>query len=212
MDIPLAVEEKVAELKKDHHSISVINGPDIGEDNLFLGIRPLKLGEYFHLCDLELRNIFAAQEYAYASSLLFCYNSSKDKFLEKGEIPIGYILEIYELVKAASEFSNPLSIAEGLNTYRQILHLLLPQAMAFIMKAFPSWTPMKIKNLGHSELVELIALAEIINGVAFNTEMDNPKKNKKKENTLLHNIGREAKINDRYISFAEENEKLRRQM
>lgn len=209
--LPIPVELRVAKLKASYSEVYALTTEDLEGYELIVIARPMTLGEFMHVGDLEARNEQAANEYIFHNVYDSCYSSAAEDFIPYDQLPFGVVNEIYGLVMETSKFANPDWLAHGLNEWRSAINFVFPAAQALIMKAFPQYKLEDIEDLTHDKLCKLIVMAEYAVGIPF--DITPPEDGKKKEKDTVRGIMKEAEMNDGinrpgYIDFGAENQSI----
>ncbi len=218
--IPYPLEVRVAEVKNDFPSAIFFDLKDLGGDDLYVICRPLSMIEVENAMLIQSRNEQSAIEWVYQKSFVcgFCIQTKTDIHID--EMPIGAPNQLFTLVMEASQLMDPADFLEELEQFRMLSQSLFYGGMAFIMTAFPQYTPKSVKDLTRTEFAELIMLAELKNQVPFELIDPNANNEDVENNRLLQKIGRQAKENDTlrspkdksYLDFGKENEELKKMM
>lgn len=211
---PLELERIIEESKQKYSSVFTFSFDKRGDDLVILA-RPLSIYETEHLFGVADRNSDIAAELIFDNCLIAVWSNKLNKIIDKENVPTGLTLDLQEIVMKVSDMSNPYALINDITGYRNIAGSAMMGGAAFIMGSFPQYTLADIKQLNRTQFAELIVLAELASKQPFEikTPEELEKEAKKGSNSnLIRKIKEEARTNDRYLNFAEENAEIRANM
>jgi len=196
--LPLPVDLRIGELKERYSDVYVVESEDLNGDGLVLLARPLSFSEFISSTEFDARSEVAAQEFIVSKTLDSCYNITTNRWVELDDVPVGCFKTVATTVFAEAGYGDANSTISKLNEYRQVANSGTLVSFAFVMKAFPQYKLVDIKNFSHDDLMLHVTLAEIVLGTPFQiTQVGDQDKSSKSR--ILHKIEEEARINTKYM-------------
>ena len=210
--LPYEVEQRVAELKKDNTTVLAfdIMASDGGE--LVVIARLLTMQEVSIAFDMQSRDSDLADRWLTETSVDCIWSMQYQEFIDPEDIPVGLYKQATEVILPRSSMYDTNALIEDMNTNRIKQTDIFFAGCAFIMRAFHSYTPLKLKQLTREDFAELLVLAEQVHGSPFEISVEDEKTDRQKEKAILDKINKEAESNSSYLDFGEENAKLEKNM